>query len=127
MTTPRASTHTLTRSYRTSYVTSCPTKTIIASTRGFSFSIVATALWPFTPTSSGHELFPVYFISGNTNLFINRSSNTTMFQKFVHFMWNKTLSRNLKERKKKMVYLENFPFLDDYKKKKKTNENCVYK
>jgi len=35
-----------------------PSGTIIASTRGFSLSIVAAATFPSAPRSSGHELLP---------------------------------------------------------------------
>ena len=40
------------------WMTNDPSGTIFASTRGFSLSIVAAVVFPSTPTSSCHELFP---------------------------------------------------------------------
>ena len=55
---PSLSTQTQTLSHRKFLMTDDPSGTIIASTRGFSLSIVATAHFPSTPRSSGHELLP---------------------------------------------------------------------
>ena len=55
---PSLSTQTQTLSHRKFSMIDDPSGTIIASTRGFSLSIVATAHFPSTPRSSGHELLP---------------------------------------------------------------------
>ncbi|KAG5560539.1 hypothetical protein RHGRI_003756 [Rhododendron griersonianum] len=39
-------------------ITEDPSFTIWALTRGFSLSIVVSAVFPWAPTSSGHELLP---------------------------------------------------------------------
>lgn len=57
-TNPFSLTQTQTLSQRKSVMTMFPSGTMIASTKGFSLSIVASATVPCTPTSSGHELLP---------------------------------------------------------------------
>ena len=59
-TVPSVRTQTQTLSQRKSVVTTEPSSTIIASTEGFSLSIVASATVPCTPTSSGHEFLPTH-------------------------------------------------------------------
>lgn len=53
------STKTKTRSHLKLVVTTDPSSTIIALTKGFSLSIIFSAISPGAPTSSGHEFFPV--------------------------------------------------------------------
>ena len=67
---PSLSTQTQTLSHRKFSMIDDPSGTIIASTRGFYLSIVATAHFPSTPRSSGHDLLPactqVNFLSKQT-------------------------------------------------------------
>ncbi|KAE9589752.1 hypothetical protein Lalb_Chr21g0312261 [Lupinus albus] len=60
LTIPFVSTQTQTLSHLKSVITMVPSSTIIASTKLFSLSIVASASVPCTPTNSGHELLPVH-------------------------------------------------------------------
>lgn len=68
-TSPVLLTQTRTRLQRKSLVTGVPTSKTTALTFGFSLSIMAFATNPPTPTSCGHDLFPVHHAQHTSSSF----------------------------------------------------------
>lgn len=84
------STQTQTLSHLKSRITIDPSSTIMASTNGFSFSIIFSASFPALPTNSGHELFP---------------KSETCKTILIHFFINLSSCR-LNNMKKKNLYIK---------------------
>ena len=112
MTTPLEFTHTHTRSHRKSFVVGVPSSNTIAFTRVFSVSILLSASPPVSPTSSGHELFPVFSIQLFSSSSWLHSSHPLIIQKFARIIWNQKQIFKIKI-KMEPTYLGSLTLLDD--------------